>query len=55
MTEQEIFKLIADELEMRQIQVENTIELLDTGNTVPFIASYRKKKTGSLHENQIVI
>ena len=34
-------------------QVETVLELLAEGNTVPFIARYRKEKTGSLDEEQI--
>ena len=53
MTEVEIIQLVADELKLKAFQVQNTIELLDSGNTVPFIARYRKEVTGSLDENQI--
>ena len=53
MTEQEFIQLIADELNFRVIQVKNTIELLDEGNTVPFISRYRKEMTGSLDEEEI--
>ncbi len=53
MTELEMIQLVADELNLRALQVKNTIELLDNGNTVPFIARYRKEVTGSLDENQI--
>ncbi len=44
---------IATLLAVKPKQVEDTIELLDGGNTVPFIARYRKEKTGSLDEEQI--
>ncbi|MGD9486483.1 MAG: Tex family protein [Calditrichaceae bacterium] len=53
MTDSEMLQLIAGELELNLIQVKNTVELLDTGNTVPFISRYRKEVTGSLDENQI--
>ncbi len=53
MTEVEIIQLVAEELQLKAIQVKNTIDLLDSGNTVPFIARYRKEVTGSLDENQI--
>jgi len=53
MTEQEFIQLIAEELNFRVIQVKNTIELLDEGNTVPFISRYRKEMTGSLDEEEI--
>jgi len=46
-------KVIASELKLKQSQVANTIKLLDEGNTVPFIARYRKEVTGELDENQI--
>jgi len=53
MTEIEIIQLVAEELKLKAIQVKNTIDLLDEGNTVPFISRYRKEVTGSLDENQI--
>ena len=53
MTELDMIQLVAEELNLKALQVKNTIELLDTGNTVPFIARYRKEVTGSLDENQI--
>ncbi len=51
--EEELYTLIAEELGLRWIQVKNTVELLDEGNTVPFIARYRKERTGSLDEEKI--
>ncbi len=45
--------IIAARLELGQRQVEKTIELLEQGATVPFIARYRKEVTGSLNEVQI--
>lgn len=44
---------IAAQLQLRPTQVASTIELLDTGNTLPFIARYRKEITGGLDEDQI--
>ncbi len=44
---------IATELELTENQVEGALELLDAGNTVPFIARYRKEQTGGLDEMQI--
>ena len=44
---------IAEELNIRQKQVSDTIELLDEGATVPFISRYRKEVTGSLDEVQV--
>ncbi len=53
MNEAQMFERIAGELNLREIQVRHTIQLLDDQNTVPFIARYRKEQTGSLDENQI--
>ena len=48
-----IIKEIANELNIKVSQVENTLKLLSEGNTIPFIARYRKEITGSLDEEQI--
>ena len=53
MAEEILFKIIASELNLSTLQIQNTIELLDEGNTVPFISRYRKEKTGNLNEDQI--
>ena len=45
--------LIAKELNLTEQQVKNTLELLDSGATIPFIARYRKEATDSLDEVQI--
>ena len=45
--------IIASQLNLGVRQVENTIELLEAGATVPFIARYRKEATGNLNEVQI--
>lgn len=45
--------LIAQALQLRENQVEHTIELLEGGCTVPFISRYRKEATGSLDEVQV--
>lgn len=45
--------LIASELRVKTQQVEATIQLLDEGNTIPFIARYRKEVTGELNEEYI--
>ena len=45
-----IFKKIAEELNIRESQVENTVKLIDEGNTIPFIARYRKEVTGNLSD-----
>lgn len=45
-----ILKILADEFKIRLNQVENTVKLIDEGNTIPFIARYRKEMTGSLDD-----
>ena len=49
----QISSTIAKELNIKPRQVDATTELLDAGNTVPFIARYRKEVTGSLEDEQI--
>ena len=44
---------IAEELGVKPNQVENTIALIDEGNTIPFIARYRKEVTGGLSDEQL--
>ncbi len=46
----EIINQLATEFHLRKGQVQNTIDLLDDGKTIPFIARYRKEKTGSLDD-----
>jgi uncharacterized protein len=46
----ELFVLIAKEHDLRPAQVESVAKLLDEGNTIPFIARYRKEATGELDE-----
>jgi uncharacterized protein len=53
MTDEEILQQIADDLNVKLVQVKNTVQLLDDGNTIPFIARYRKENTGSLDEEVI--
>ena len=43
-----ITKIIAQQLHLPETGVENTIALLDLGCTIPFIARYRKERTGNL-------
>ena len=50
---QEIIKEIARELQINTSQVQSVLTLLEEGNTIPFIARYRKEKTGSLDEEKI--
>ena len=45
-----IYKKIADELNIRESQVEAAVKLIDEGNTIPFIARYRKEATGNLSD-----
>ena len=44
---------LAEELEVKKWQVDAAVELFDEGNTVPFVARYRKEKTGSLDDAQL--
>ena len=50
----ELIMPIAKELNISSKQVENTLKLLEDGNTVPFIARYRKEATNGLDEEQIL-
>lgn len=49
----DILKQIKEELGIRLEQVEATVKLIDEGNTIPFIARYRKEVTGSLDDEQL--
>lgn len=49
----DILKRLQEELNIKTFQVEQTVALLDEGNTVPFIARYRKEMTGSLDDQVI--
>ena len=46
----DIIKILQEELSISRNQVEETIRLIDEGNTIPFIARYRKEVTGSLND-----
>ena len=48
-----MFAIIAKELGVKPSQVESAVTLLDEGNTVPFIARYRKEVTGELQDEQL--
>lgn len=50
---EDIIKQIALELNIRVEQVKSTLKMLEDGNTIPFIARYRKEVTGNLDEEQI--
>lgn len=47
------FARIAQDLQIRKVQVASVVQLLDEGNTVPFITRYRKERTGGLNEDFI--
>ena len=49
----EIIKEISNDLDIKEIYVEKTLNLLMEGNTIPFIARYRKEATGALDEEKI--
>ncbi len=46
----DILKTLTEEFSLKAFQVENTVKLIDEGNTIPFIARYRKEATGSLDD-----
>ena len=46
----EISKVLVEEFNLKPFQVNNTIKLIDEGNTIPFIARYRKEQTGELSD-----
>jgi len=49
----EIISEISKDLNIKETQIESTLKMLEEGNTVPFIARYRKEATGALDEEQI--
>ncbi|NUU96183.1 hypothetical protein XO10_07895 [Marinitoga sp. 1135] len=49
----DILKNISEELKIKDWQVKNTVNLLNDGNTIPFISRYRKEATGNLNEEII--
>ena len=51
--ERKISELIAEELKVKLWQVEAAVTLIDQGNTIPFIARYRKEATGTLDDEQL--
>lgn len=46
----DINKVLCDEFKLKPFQVENAVKLIDEGNTIPFIARYRKEQTGSMDD-----
>ena len=49
----DINKTLAEELGVQLWQTQAAVELIDEGNTIPFIARYRKEKTGSLNDEEL--
>ncbi len=49
----DIVKVLAKELEVKESQISASIQLIDEGNSIPFIARYRKELTGSLNDEQL--
>ncbi len=49
----DIIKQICSELNLKENQVKNAVKLIDEGNTIPFIARYRKEQTGSLDDVEL--
>lgn len=50
---EKIIQIMAQELNVKNQQIENTVKLIDEGNTIPFIARYRKEVTGGLSDEQL--
>ena len=46
----DIIKTLTEGFSLKPFQVENTVKLIDDGNTIPFIARYRKEATDSLDD-----
>src|SRR5690625_1510805 len=53
MLNEQLITLVANEIKMKPDTIQKVIALLDEGNTVPFIARYRKEATGGLDEVEI--
>ncbi len=49
----DIIGQLSEELKIRQTQIEAAVKLIDDGNTIPFIARYRKEVTGALDDQQL--
>ena len=47
----DIIKTLTEEFSLKPFRVENTVKLIDDGNTIPFIARYRKEATGSPYDH----
>ena len=46
-------QLLATELNLKPFQVQNALELFAEGATIPFVARYRKERTGEMNETQL--
>lgn len=53
MASMDIVKTVAEELKIKESQLAAALELLDAGNTIPFVARYRKEVTGGLDDTQL--
>ena len=53
MTDTNLIAAIAEELGLARAQVAASVALFDEGNTIPFVARYRKEMTGGLDEEQL--
>lgn len=49
----DINQKLTEELEVNRWQVDAAVQLIDEGNTIPFISRYRKEVTGSLNDEQL--
>ena len=49
----DIIQKLTQELEVKKWQVEAAVQLIDEGNTIPFISRYRKEATGALNDEQL--
>ena len=49
----DMIQALASELQIGRHQAEAAVRLIDEGNTIPFIARYRKEATGSLNDEQL--
>ncbi len=49
----DILKILLDEFKLKERHIQNVVELLDEGNTIPFIARYRKEQTGEMQDSVI--
>ena len=49
----DILKILQDEFSVSEAHIKNIVELIDDGNTIPFIARYRKEMTGSCDDQKL--